>query len=249
LELLEPQKLQEPQKNFSWRLSHSLWIGWTFSLSFFNWIAFFYAGTRAKKPDWLGYGLFYMIPFLLIILGPESGLGWDTGLFLTIPMGILSIVHAFKIREEYLQRLAAIERKELIDESVVLEDLQAELTGKPSRRSRSAKAKTGHSRDRRSAAEKEIPSIPSVPAGSPSLVDVNHDEEQAIAMLPGFDMTMARKAVIIRQMTGAYESVEDFGRALSLTEEHVEQIRPNVVFRSLAGETGVVKKLPDLSEW
>ncbi len=94
-------ELQESKKSSSWRITNSLWIGWTFSLSFFNWISFFYAGKRAKKPEWAAYGLFYMIPFLMIMFGPEAGFTWDLAIFLTIPMGILSMVHAFKIREEY----------------------------------------------------------------------------------------------------------------------------------------------------
>jgi len=37
---------------------HSLWIGWTFTLGFFNWIAFLSIGWRARQGKWIFWALF-----------------------------------------------------------------------------------------------------------------------------------------------------------------------------------------------
>ena len=52
-------------KGKRWEILHSLWIGWTFTLGFFNWIAFLYIGLRAKQWKWVLWGLLYAMPFIL----------------------------------------------------------------------------------------------------------------------------------------------------------------------------------------
>ena len=79
-------------------------------LSLFNWVAFFYIGFRAKQRKWILWGLFYSIPFVLIMLNPNLN-NWlgDVTALLTILLGMAGIVHAFKIRKEYLVRLEAVQ--------------------------------------------------------------------------------------------------------------------------------------------
>ena len=47
---------------FWWR--HSLWIGWTFTLGFFNWLAFVYIGIRARHAAWTIAGFAYLVTLL-----------------------------------------------------------------------------------------------------------------------------------------------------------------------------------------
>lgn len=113
-------------KGKRWEILHSLWIGWTFTLGFFNWIAFLYIGLRARRRRWLLWGLFYALPFTLAMLSPDlnSSLG-DLIVFLTLAMGVVGILHAFAIRREYLVRLEALQRKADEAEVVLREQRKA----------------------------------------------------------------------------------------------------------------------------
>jgi hypothetical protein len=96
----------------SWEILHSLWIGWTFTLGFFNWVAFLYVGLRARQKKWIFWSLFYAVPFTLAMLTPDlNGFVGDLIVFLTVALGVAGIVHAFRIREEYLIRLATLQQK------------------------------------------------------------------------------------------------------------------------------------------
>lgn len=95
-----------------WELLHSLWIGWTFALGFFSWLAFAYIGLRARHPRWLLWAAFYASPLILFTVFtvnmPQS---WaDVTLSATVVLGIVSVVHALLIRKEYLLRLDLIQR-------------------------------------------------------------------------------------------------------------------------------------------
>jgi hypothetical protein len=78
-----------------WENLHSLWIGWTFTLGFFNWIAFLYIGFRTRQLKWILWALFYLVPFILAMsyAAPDQ---WDTWLgSLTI---LLTIVQRVMLR-------------------------------------------------------------------------------------------------------------------------------------------------------
>ncbi len=102
-------------KNKEWRLAHSLWIGWTFTFGFFSWLAFLYAGARARRLRWKLWGLVYAVPPTLFLLIPdyavETGNSWRMNLLIsvTVGMGLLSIIHALLIRREYLFRLEMVQ--------------------------------------------------------------------------------------------------------------------------------------------
>lgn len=97
-------------KGKRWELLHSLWIGWTFTLGFFNWIAFLYIGVRVNNRRWLYWGALYSIPFILMLLHPDLE-GWSGNMIMTLLLclGVASIVHAFLIRKDYLSRLAMVQ--------------------------------------------------------------------------------------------------------------------------------------------
>ncbi len=98
-------------KGRRWEILHSLWIGWTFTLGFFNWIAFLYIGLRARQRKWAFWGVFYLTPFMLAMANPNSD-NWlgDLTVLLTVVLGVVGIIHAFSIRKEYLLCLEAMTR-------------------------------------------------------------------------------------------------------------------------------------------
>jgi hypothetical protein len=92
-----------------WEIMHSLWIGWTLTLGFLNWIAFFYIGIRARQRKWIFWGVFYLTPVVLALANPnlDNWLGdWTFNLQLVV--GIMAPLHAFLVRKEYLLRLEAL---------------------------------------------------------------------------------------------------------------------------------------------
>jgi hypothetical protein len=83
-----------------WWWRHSLWIAWTFSLGFFNWIAFLFIGIRARRALWLLASLLYLLPMALTIASIGTGyLGLAIGFQLF--MAGVSVLHAFVARPRY----------------------------------------------------------------------------------------------------------------------------------------------------
>lgn len=120
-------------KGRRWEILHSLWIGWTFTLGFFNWIAFLYIGVRAKQAKWLIWGLLYSLTFVLAMIFADTPAfeGWvgDVIIALTLLLGIISIVHAFKIRKEYLMRLDALQEGVAEKDAVLKRQIKTEYKG------------------------------------------------------------------------------------------------------------------------
>jgi hypothetical protein len=96
-------------KGKRWETLHSLWVGWTFTFGLFNWIAFIYIGLRAKQRKWILWGVLYLVPIAVVILLAAADASATLGLpavLLTFGLGVTSIFHAFRVRKEYLVRLA-----------------------------------------------------------------------------------------------------------------------------------------------
>jgi hypothetical protein len=89
-----------------WEWLHSLWMLWTLTLGFFSWVAFFYIAFRARRPTWLVWGAVYFAVFLAfaVLTGFENR-GGEIATGLMIVTGIVSVVHAFAVRDDYLVRL------------------------------------------------------------------------------------------------------------------------------------------------
>ena len=98
-------------KGRDWEILHSLWIGWTFTLGLFNWIAFIYIGIRAKQWKWILWGVLYLVPIIVVILLSAADASAALGVpavLLTFGVGVASIFHAFRVRGGYLRRLEAL---------------------------------------------------------------------------------------------------------------------------------------------
>lgn len=212
-----------------WEFSNSLWIAWTFTFGLLSWIPFFYVGARAKKPEWALWGLFYLLPFLLVIFGGDRSLLTDIGGFLTFPLGIMAIIHAFNIRPEYLARLQGIEAHQRDTETEWLEEMEAELSGK--KRSKKTKKSAAGAADPIGDTVRSMK--PSGVVGSGKMIDVNNDPAEVIATLPGFTLFLGQKVVLIRSMSGAFRSFEDFSTALNLPEELAPHIQPLLLFQEV----------------
>lgn len=99
----------------SWERWHSLWTGWALGFfGLFSWLSFLYAGLRAGKRSWLIWSGVYALPWIpfIIAVPPEGqedppGFGvFDVAMVLFLILWVLSSIHAFRIRGEYLLRIA-----------------------------------------------------------------------------------------------------------------------------------------------
>lgn len=220
-----------------WEILHSLWIAWTFTLGFFNWVAFFYIGIRARQRKWILWGLVYAIPFILSMAFVERPAfdGWvgDLAVALTLILGVISIIHAFTIRKEYLLRLEALQRSEIDTNAALRQRIQTEdqmNAGETTPSHTTGQAiYTTPSSHRAGTTEPPQASEPMAYATSQRLtIDLNNSSVQEIASLPGIGLIIAKRAASLRESRGGFRSVEDFGEALNLKPHVIERIKPLV---------------------
>ncbi len=99
---------EEEPSNRNWRLINSLWIILTFTI-LLNWVAFLYTGINVRQRKWILSGIIYALPLTLLVLFLSIANDLAVGLIaiLMLITSVISIIHAFMIRSEYLIRLEA----------------------------------------------------------------------------------------------------------------------------------------------
>ena len=85
---------------FRWWWRHSLWVAWTFTGGFLNWVAFAYIGVRARHLPWALFGLFYLAPLILTILAIGTPL-LQVMIAVQIVAAAISVAHALYLRPYY----------------------------------------------------------------------------------------------------------------------------------------------------
>lgn len=145
------------------------------------------------------------------------------GVPLTFILGVAGIVHAFRIRPEYLKRLAAQQG----------DGPRPTETFYPQQRSQEqtswAVAPAGPAPIVRSV--DPVPAVPSQQAASTTseagvALDLNGATERELASLPGVGPVLAKRAVAERAQRGGFGSVDELGQILSLKPHVVERLRP-----------------------
>lgn len=201
-----------------WERWHSLWIGWTFTAGMFNWIAFLYVGVRARRQRWVLWGAFYSIPFILAMVFAEgSEAVMDAVVALMIVMGIVSIVHAFRIRPDYLRTIAS-----------GLQAAPKPAFYPPEQRHGGATHRQPTPPPATAPPLSLAPPRPSA-ASATAAIELNTASEEELAAIPGVGATLARRAVQERESRGGFSSVDEFGHALELKPHVVERLRPRLL--------------------
>lgn len=95
----EPLSL-EPRARFRWWWRYSLWIPWTFTAGFFNWVAFIYIGVRARHTAWIVSGFAYLMPLLLTIASIGTPVFRYMVAFQLLASAV-SVVHALSVRPTF----------------------------------------------------------------------------------------------------------------------------------------------------
>lgn len=198
-------------KGRTWELLNSIWMLWTLTVGFFNYISFFYIAYRVKQKKWTVWGIIYSIPFIAFIISSEA-LSSDHWLYNFIMiiyfiMWIVSIFHAFKVRAEYLLRLEAygsVADKER-------EHLRKEIAKEYANEKSQSEVKV----------EKQVSSQTVIEP-----VDINLATEQQLAEIPSLGLILAKKAMAKREEIGSFQSIEHFGDQIGLKPHVLERVKP-----------------------
>jgi hypothetical protein len=90
----------QARAQFRWWWRYSLWIPWTFTAGFFNWVAFIYIGVRARHTAWIMSGFAYLVPLLLTIA--SVGTGYIRYFFaFQVLVSAISLVHGLWVRPTF----------------------------------------------------------------------------------------------------------------------------------------------------
>lgn len=187
------------------------------------------------------YGALYSIPFILTMAFGDryetTEWQWDLIGFSLVGGWIASMIHAFRIRKEYLYRLEAIELREPYEDYKLRGQIQAEYGVKFNRTpleqpptpqpSYVEQPKPVLQKVPTQPANNLPPTQPEPPKTEP--IDLNKASEFELAGLPGVGPILAKKAIMERERIGGFQSLEDFSQLLNLKPHHVEKIRPLVV--------------------
>lgn len=227
-------------KGTFWKIRKSWWIVLTFTVMF-NWLAFFIIGFKVKHRKWQMFGLLYSIPFILLMVFEgrydTSEWQWDVMGFALLGGWIASMIHAFRIRKEYLYRLEAIELREPYEDYKLRGQIQAEYGVKFNQTpiEQPPTPQPSYMEQPRPIMQ-QVPKQPinKVPHVQPEQlnldpIDLNKATELELAGLPGVGPILAKKAIMERERIGGFRALEDFTQLLNLKPHNVEKIRPLVV--------------------
>lgn len=89
-----------PAARFRWWWRHSLWIAWTFTAGFLNWVSFVYVGIKARHVPWTLFGFAYLVPVILTVLAIGTPL-FKAMVALQLVVAAISVAHALHIRPQY----------------------------------------------------------------------------------------------------------------------------------------------------
>jgi Helix-hairpin-helix motif len=191
----------------------SWWIAFTLvPVGELSWASFVYAGARARRPLWIGFGGVYLV----LNLG-----GWaltdasgEAGAALIFGSWLVSIVHVLVLRPAYVERLELFE------------------AGAFDR----AEARALEREEARRLAERDPKRAVELGIGRPSddgfhggVVDLNNAEVEAIEGLPGVDRELAQRIVDVRAEVHGFSSLEDLAHVLDMPAPLVDRIRNDVV--------------------
>jgi hypothetical protein len=184
-------------------------------MGFLGWLAFLYAGMRAKNLRWAGYAGLYFIPVALFFASPDESRVEDYLIAAVVIAWPISFIHSLVIRQEYL------DRRNLIDDPSLrqarLAALRREFAGTVARSSPELALESGIGRLEQGFDE----------AG---LVDVNHASVEELERLPGLDRETAKRIAFARKEIGGFSSADELGHLLDLPAAVVDTLRPRALF-------------------
>lgn len=213
-------------KGKAWELSHSIWMLWAiFTFGTLNYISFFYASHKVKQKKWFIAGIVYAILFIMFMTASElPSEHWLYGTALTVYFigWIVSIIHVFKIRTEYLLRLEAEQLSGYKEKEI--KSLKRKIAQEYGQTGSLNTAEVSESvlQDEEKAVKQDTIDI--------QIIDINTATEDKIAKVPGIGGLFSKKVISVREEVGGFKSFDHFVEALSVKPHLVEKIKPHLSF-------------------
>lgn len=200
------------------RLYESWWILLTLvPFGMTAWVALVYAGVRARRAVWVGFGLVYFgmlaAGFWLIDEEKDAGLRDDIAATLWGLSWLLPFVHSLVIRNAYLERRFGFAGRLEAAEGRVEEREEARRLARD---------------DPRRALEMGV-GRPDRDGFSGGVVDLNNAPAAVLEELPGVNRELAERIVAVREEIDGFSSLEDMGHVLDLPATLLDRVRRDVV--------------------
>ncbi|MBU5268242.1 helix-hairpin-helix domain-containing protein [Virgibacillus proomii] len=207
-------------KGKGWELRNSIWMLWAIlTLGFFNYISFYYISFRVKQRKWLFAALVYSLIFItwtiITEIYPEKHWMTDVAFSVFLLGWIVSIVHVFKIRKEYLLRLEVKIASGQREIQSLREQIRREYGGTVEAASKVAPVQQ---------------EVKEKPKDTVKMIDINTASEDEVAEVPGIGALFAKKVIEVRKREDGFTSFEHFVQTLSIKPHLAEKMRPFLVF-------------------
>ncbi|HEY4373572.1 MAG TPA: helix-hairpin-helix domain-containing protein [Burkholderiales bacterium] len=221
------------ERNQCWYMLSALTV-------WFYWFPFVYTGFRVMNTRWIGWGFAYGIPAFLLWFLDLGGVRHDMKYAMAIAL-VVSTVHAWLTRGEYLDRLAELDDEvEMLQERSRLrrEAADGQRPAEPVyRATQPAYQPPEPVHDQAAPNPYRRPAIPqvqeSVTAEPPvtesrrsMLFDYNLLTERDFALLPDMGLERGRQAVALREQLGSFRSFDHFAEKMGLSPHACERLRP-----------------------
>jgi DNA uptake protein ComE-like DNA-binding protein len=206
-----------------WELRNSLWLILVFII-LINWIAFFWIGLRAKQRKWVLFGCLYIVLCVVVPMTSvqegikENQMLSDSLMSAYLISWLISIIHAFLSRREYL-----IRRELIVTNRGAANSAYRQKIRNSHRRYQDYPQQTVPN----VAGQQFVPQFTSAaqtPQRPAQKIDLNTCSEQQLAGLPGVSVALAKRAIILRAQVSGFSSVQDFCGRLGLAPHFAVQI-------------------------
>jgi Helix-hairpin-helix motif len=182
------------------------------------WAGFLYAGIKAHVTRWKVYAALYLvaafIPFFMAGMFEDDSAGNSLAGGLIILVWVVAFCHSLVARPMYVRRM----------------EFADQLTAARDRLEQRDQVRQIAKRDPRLAAELGVGRPDRRGALDAGLVDVNSAPLRALERLPGVDRDLAEHIIYVREQIDGFSSLEDFGLALDLPGNLVEDLRERTIF-------------------
>lgn len=194
-----------------WENRHSLWLIWllvVYKHGFLAFVSFFYIGIRARRWKWIFAGFVYLLVEGLYLIRKYVDSTPETIRDIILAVFLFSIicswVHAFLIRDEYLQIIAKREMEKRAEKDKDFENQQNSITMEKQNKS----------------------TYETTYKGKP--IFINTATESEIAEITGSNI--ANDIIRIRNKNGVYHSLVDVIRHIQMKPHELAKIKKHFIF-------------------
>lgn len=212
-----------------WEYLHSFWLLWLLGISkhgYLSFILFFYIGVRTWKWKWILSGCGYLFIVIIFITVKQLGLTetfiFDATLGVFLTSYVLSWVHAFWSRKEYLQIIA--------DRQIDKKQQQEEMDMTPNNTIDDEMN------------ERISQSFSKAQLGNLKPIHINTASRSEIAEITGDEL--AADIIKARKKVGAFTSIIDLIRVVQIKPHKLAEIKKYFIFTKQTNDPSMVNQQP-----